>query len=271
LLEQELEVASLSTKSSDTIVIDWNDQRQVTLEVLEYARILTNPTNWHIIRLLDIEPMDVRVLSSQLYRQQITERPLSRQAIMKHIRQLLRIGVLRRQAGLRDNRTVTQYVIVPEGIETILRSLNNLQNYDLVIRLQPTLDRVSGDFEKYLQRFPRLRLLNGPDAGRVFRLRKDMIRIGRTDPHNRDAYDPDHDIVLSSHYQAVSRVSKPHAILGLRENTWYLEHQGGVNGTFLESQPLRSNAPTPLHDRCRITLARGAKGAQLIFLQPSST
>jgi hypothetical protein len=252
--------------------VEWDNRQNVTLEVLAYARILTNPTNWHIIRLLDIEAMDVRVLSSQLYREQITERPLSRQAIMKHIRPLLQIGVITRKAGIRDNRTVTQYVIVPEGIETILRSLNNLQNYDLVITLQPNLNRVSSDFEAYLHSFPRLRILNGPDAGRVFRLRKDMIRIGRIDSRNASAYDHDHDIVLSQHYQAVSRVSKPHATLTrASDHTWYLEHHGGVNGTFIDAHQLRQNEPTRLHDRCRINLARGAKGAQLVFLLPTST
>jgi hypothetical protein len=264
-------VTRLSKKSSDTIVIEWDHQQNITLEVLEYARILTNPINWHIIRLLDVEAMDVRVLSSQLYRQQITERPLSRQAIMKHLRQLLQIGVIMRKAGIRNNRTVTQYVIVPEGIETILRSLNNLQNYDLVITLRPNLNRISGDFESYLRSFHRLRVLNGPEAGRVFRLRKDSIRIGRTDPRNVAAYDPKNDIVLSQHYQAVSRVSKPHASLIFHDNAWYLEHQGGVNGTFLESQPLRPHEPIKLPDRCRITLARGAQGAQLVFLHPTST
>lgn len=259
----------LSKKSTDTIVIDWNNRQNVTLEALEYARILTNPINWHIIRLLDVEAMDVRVLSSQLYRQQITERPLSRQAIMKHLRQLLRIGVIVRKAGIRANRSVTQYVIVPEGIETILRSLNNLQNYDLVITLRPNLNRISSDFEKYLRSFPRLRILNGPDAGRVFRLRKHSIRIGRIDARNIEAYDPEHDIVLSQHYQAVSRVSKPHASLLTHDNLWYLEHQGGVNGTFLDSQPLRPHEPVPLSDRSRIGLARGAKGAQLVFLTPT--
>jgi hypothetical protein len=261
-------VLGLSKKSSDTIIIEWDNRQNVTVEVLEYARILTNPINWHIIRLLDIEAMDVRVLSSQLYRHQITERPLSRQAIMKHLRQLLQIGVIVRKAGIRGNRTVTQYVIVPEGIETIFRSLNNLQNYDLVITLQPNLNRVSGDFEKYLRSFHRLRILNGPDAGRVFRLRKASIRIGRIDARNRDAYDPEHDIVLSEHYQAVSRVSKPHASLKAQDDVWYLEHLGGVNGTFLDSQRLRLHDPVPLSDRCRINLARGAKGAQLVFLHP---
>jgi hypothetical protein len=268
---KELEVTRLSKKSSDTIIIEWDNRQNVSLEVLKYARILTNPLNWHIIRLLDIEAMDVRVLSSQLYRQQITERPLSRQAIMKHLRQLLQIGVIRRKAGIRDNRTVTQYVIVPEGIETILQSLNTLQNYELVITLQPSLTRISSDFETYLRSFHRLRILNGPDAGRIFRLRKDSIRIGRIDSHNIAAYDPEHDIVLSQHYQAVSRVSKPHASLTFHDNAWYLEHQGGVNGTFLESQPLRPHEPIKLPDRCRINLARGAKGAQLVFLHPTST
>jgi hypothetical protein len=261
----------LSKKTSDTIVIEWDNRQNVTLEVLEYARILTNSINWHIIRLLDVEAMDVRVLSSQLYRQQITERPLSRQAIMKHIRQLLQIGVIVRKAGIRANRSVTQYVIVPEGIETILRSLNNLQNYDLVITLQPNLNRISSDFETYLRGFHRLRILNGPDAGRVFRLRKKSIRMGRIDAHNIEAYDPEHDIVLSRYYQAVSRVSKPHASLMARDNFWYVEHQGGVNGTFLDSHPLRPHEPVPLSDRSRITLAHGAKGAQLIFLTPTVT
>jgi pSer/pThr/pTyr-binding forkhead associated (FHA) protein len=113
-----------------------------------------------------------------------------------------------------------------------------------------------------------MRVLNGEDAGRLFRLRKDSIRIGRTDPKAENEYDPQHDIALSNKYGAVSRVWRPHARLIRQGDEWLIEHCEGTNGTYLDNRRLERHEKQRLGDHNVVDLAVGEGGARLVFLAP---
>jgi hypothetical protein len=264
-----------------------DDRRRIP----EYVNILTNQIRWEIVRLLDSEPMDAELISSMLYRRHVTERPLSRQAVENHLHQLAKIGVVMKKKGVTReeygglmslmekegimrsrNQPVTLYDVVPEAIETVLRSLT-LKNYNVNVELRPKVERVQEDYEEYINGFHRVRVLIGDDTGRIFRLRGDSVRIGRADSMNEAVYDPQRDIVLSSGYVAVSRVSKPHARL-LRDSCgeWFIEHAEGSNGTFLGDKSLEKNVKVKLAAGSVIDLAEPLSegSARLVFLAPET-
>jgi len=267
------------------------DDRRIRAAIPEYVNILTDQVRWEIVRLLDSEPMDAELISSMLYRRHVTERPLSRQAVEKHLRQLAKIGVVMKKKGVTreqygglvslmeregimrsKNQPVTLYDVVPEAIEAVLRSLT-LKNYNVNVELKPKVERVRDDYEEYIKGFHRVRVLNGEDTGRIFRLRGDSIRIGRADSMNEAAYDPQRDIVLSSGYVAVSRVSKPHArLLSDNSGEWFIEHSEGANGTFLGHKSLEKNVREKLTADSVIDLAEPSSegSARLVFLAPET-
>jgi hypothetical protein len=271
----------------ETITIGRRNGPSIDVRISEYVTILTNPVRWEIVRLLDSEPLDIELISSMLYRKHVTQRPLSRQAIEKHIQQLTKIGVIMKRPGVRreENRglsslmeregivrtrgqNVSLYAVVPEGIETVLRSLDTLGNYRIRVELRPKVERVKGDYEEFVNGFYRMRVLNGEDAGRLFRLRNDSIRIGRIDTKAENKYDPQHDIVLSNKYAAVSRVWRPHARLIHQGNEWLIEHCEGTNGTYLDNRRLEKHEKARLEDHDVVDLVIGEGGARLVFLAP---
>jgi len=231
--------------------------------------------------------MDVELISTMLYRKGFTKRPISRQAIEKHIQQLTKIGVIMKKPGVKredvesltlmmDREEISRardlpvslYEVVPEGIENVLRSLDTLGNYKVRVELKPKVERVRGDFEEFIGGFYRIRVLSGEDAGRLFRLRKDAVQIGRIDPKAEKKYDLQHDIALSSKYVAVSRVWRPHARLTRQGKEWFIEHCEGTNGTYLEDMKLEKNVRERLEDHNVIHLASGEGSARLVFLAP---
>jgi hypothetical protein len=257
------------------------------LSVSECVNILTSPIRWQIVRLLDSEPMDVELISTMLYRKGVTKRPISRQAVEKHIQQLTKIGVIMKRPGVKRQDVegltslmereeisrardlpVSLYEVVPEGIETVLRSLDTLGNYQVKVELKPKVERVRGDYEEFVKTFCRIRVLSGEDAGRLFRLRKDTVQIGRIDLKAAKKHDPQNDIALSSKYVAVSRVWRPHARLTRQDQEWFIEHCEGTNGTYLESRRLEKNIRERLEDHNVIQLATGEGSVKLVFLAP---
>ena len=257
------------------------------VSISECVNILTAPIRWQIVRLLDMEPMDVELISTMLYRKGITKRPISRQAIEKHLQQLTKIGVIMKRPGVKRedvesltsmmqreeisrarDLSVSLYEVVPEGIETVLRSLDTLGNYRVKVELKPKVERVKGDYEEFIKSFYRIRILSGEDSGRLFRLRKDTVQIGRIDPKATKEYDVQNDIALSSKYMAVSRVWKPHAKLTRQNSEWFIEHCEGTNGTYLEGKKLERNVRERLENHGVIQLASGEGSARLVFLAP---
>jgi len=113
--------------------------------------------------------MDVELISTMLYRKGFTKRPISRQAIEKHIQQLTKIGVIMKKPGVKredvesltlmmDREEISRardlpvslYEVVPEGIENVLRSLETLGNDKVRVELRPKVERARVEFEELI-------------------------------------------------------------------------------------------------------------------------
>ena len=76
-----------------------------------------------------------------------------------------------------------------------------------------------------------LAVINGPDAGSVYRLEKPKIIIGRTGA----------DLVLND-----SEISRAHAAVEIRDTTYFVEDLKSTNGTLVEGEKI--TGPTELQN-----------------------
>jgi predicted Zn finger-like uncharacterized protein len=75
-----------------------------------------------------------------------------------------------------------------------------------------------------------LAVINGPDAGNVYRIEKPRITIGRTGA----------DLALND-----TEVSRIHAAIEIRDLTWVLEDMKSTNGTLVEEQKITGPVELP--------------------------
>ena len=93
--------------------------------------------------------------------------------------------------------------------------------------------------------------------GRIFPIRKPVVRLGRTDPQNQVFPEVD----LSSEDPG-KYVSRRHARIIRRGERWFLVEEVGVrHGTYLNGQRVSPGVETPLRDGDEIRLAK----VRLIF------
>ena len=76
-----------------------------------------------------------------------------------------------------------------------------------------------------------LAIINGPDAGNVYRIEKPKVTIGRTGA----------DLVLND-----TEISRAHAAVEIRDTTYMLEDLKSTNGTLIEGE--RITGPTELQN-----------------------
>ena len=254
-------------KDKETIVIEQENERDVTIELSRYLDVLGSDVRLKILKLLQLEPADVETISSLLIRK--FGKVSSRENTKRHVDKLLSIGVIKKQPAIRDNRAVINYVLVPGSIEFTMRTLTKVMKLDLSLDLRSRVtgirERVSDEFGQSLAT---VKVLGGVDDGREFLIKKEDIRIGRFDPDNVDKYDRENDIVLSKEYRFVTRVSKPHAKLFFENGQWNIQHCEGRNPTYLWNRKLDKYKKEKLKNADIINLAKGEKGVSLVFHIP---
>ena len=248
-----------------TIIIKQKDAPDLTVELAKYLDVLGSTVRLKIIRLLDSNPMDIEFVSHMLWKKY--GKISSRENTKKHIDKLLEIGLVKKIPGIRDNRAVINYMLVPGAIEMITRTLSKVMKFDLELELNRKAKQVNKRInEELAEKHAVLRVLNGLDDGREFFLKKNLIRIGRIDPENTDDYDSENDVILSDSYEAVTRVSKPHAVIVIDNEKYYIEHCEGINSTYLWNRKLEKHRKIELNNGDMIYLAKGEKGARFVFL-----
>jgi predicted Zn finger-like uncharacterized protein len=82
-----------------------------------------------------------------------------------------------------------------------------------------------------------LAVINGPDAGSVYRIEKPRVTIGRTGA----------DLALSD-----SEISRNHAAVEIRDTTFLVEDLKSTNGTLIEGEKI--NGPTELQNHSEFTI-----------------
>ena len=237
----------------------------------EYLDVLSSSTRLKILKSIERTPKDVREISSEI--------KTSYENTKKHLDKLLHIGVIRKEAGFgkptaKGVHPVWKYSLVPGGLEGIVRNLGLFSNIRITLAddtLRSRLDQVKGMISGELAGgAPVLILLGGADDGRIFPLQGDGAAIGRDDPAATGSFDTATDVVLAESYAAVTRISKPHALISRRDEDWILEDCGSTGGTSVNSTLLQVRTPVTLHDGDLIDLSKGTAGARLVFTIPRS-
>jgi hypothetical protein len=254
---------------NDTIIIEQKDAPDITVELAEYLDVLGSEIRLNILKLLGSEPMDVELVSHLLFKR--FNKVSARTNTKKHIDKLMNVGLVMplSEAGKRNSRWVTNYVLVPGGIETAMRTLKKVMRIDLGFEVGRKVEGVRNMIsEEFSDTFAVVKVLGGVDDGREFLLKEPEVNIGRIDINNPDRYDPKTDVVLSNQYRAVTRVGKPHARLLLLQDEWFIELCEGQNPTYLWDKKLQKRRKQKLNDGDIIHFAEGLKGVRLLFLNP---
>lgn len=255
-------------KVRDTDVIKQKNIPNMTEELAEYLETLGSPVRLAILKLVQREPMDIEKISHMLWKEY--SKTSTRENTKNHVDKLLNLGLVTRRPGIRDNRAVINYVMIPGSIETAMRTLSKFMKFNLNLELSDQVARVQEKIsEEFSKSFAKMRVLGGVDDGKEFLLKENEVNMGRSDPENTGKFDPKKDIVLSDEYTAVTRVWKPHARMLLEDGKWFIEHAEGGNGTCLWDKKLIKNKKEPLKDGDIVSLAEGARGVRLVFLNQS--
>lgn len=248
-----------------TIVLD--ESADYYRELSEYLEVLSNSQRLRILKILERGPAEVRKIASEI--------DTSYENTKKHLDRLLSTGLIKKEAGLgqatsKGMHPVWKYSLVPGAMEAIVRNLSLFGNMRINLidpDLRKRLDAVRTQVAEELQaNEPLIVVLGGSDDGRAFPLKGAMVRAGRTDPGRERQYVPGQDIVLSTEYSAVSRVSKPHARFVKEEGRWFVEDNGSTGGTTVNTVAVARGSRAAVNDGDLIELAKGPQGAKLLVI-----
>jgi len=240
-------------------------------ELSEYLDVLGNATRLRILKSIERTPKDMRTISREI--------ETSYENTKKHIDKLLLAGVIRKEAGMsaptsKGVHPVWKYSVIPGGLEAIIQNLGLFSNLQVScgdLALSARIDDVLKQYATETGKTASVSvvvLLGGPEDGKVFTLAGESIRVGRADPGAVETYDLQVDIALSEEYAAVTRVSRPHCRLVRSSGTWQVEDCGSTGGTFVNNMRLAVHARTAIRDGDIIDLAKGVKGARIVFKVP---
>ncbi len=252
---------------SPTIII--HEDADSLEELSEYLDVLSSSARLRILKFIEKKPRDARAISKEI--------ETSYENTKKHLDKLLSIGVIKKEAGLgaptsKGIHPVWEYSIVHGGLEAIIRNLGLFSNTQVQIggtEISLRLDKVKNTLSKeVLGNIPTAMVLGGPDDGKIFMLKDDQIRIGRTDPEKKAGVASENDIILSEGYTAVTRISKPHGRFIREKDGWFIEDCGSTGGTRINHQRLEKNTKISIHDGDLIELAKGISGVKLLVIIP---
>ncbi|MBN1431550.1 MAG: FHA domain-containing protein [Methanomicrobiaceae archaeon] len=234
-------------------------------ELSEFLEILGSPVRLRILKSIEHLPKDIRALSR--------ETGSSYENTKKHVDRLLIAGVIRREAGVnnpssRGSHLVWKYSLFPGGIEGIVRDLNIFSSLNISIVDTALADRVREVRELLSEEFSgpvsSLVLIGGIGDGTVYPLSEEKTRIGRKDPDSMEDFSSH--IMVSSAYGAVTRITRPHALLSFKDGEYLIEDCESSGGTYINGVALVQNNRRVLKDGDIIDLGKGARSAKLIVV-----
>lgn len=237
----------------------------------EYLNVLGNPTRLRILKFIENNPKDIREISNEI--------ETSYENTKKHLDKLLKAGIIKKEAGMgkptsKGIHAVWKYSAVPGGLELVARNVSSFCNMEIK---NPGLNERLSEIRKMIDDemsvdMPALVLLGGDDDGRVFIIKRDTVKIGRYSPSAKGLYDENYDIVLKEEYIAVTRISKPHAVIFRDDGGWRIVDYESSGGTFLNNKDIGKSSKITLSDGDLIDLGKGDGRASFIFhLKKSGT
>jgi DNA-binding transcriptional ArsR family regulator len=258
---------NIKREEAQTTVLE--DAPDYYIELSEYLEVLSNSQRLKILKILEAKPRDVRSIASEI--------STSYENTKKHLDKLISMGLIKKEVGLGQQTSkgvhpVWKYSLVPGAMEAIVRNLgifSNMKINPVNPELHKRLDDVRGQVAEELAGItPMVVVLGGPDDGKYFLLTDPRMNIGRIDP-GQPGRSSEHNVILSTDYAAVSRVSKPHGKFIMENNEWYIEDSGSTGGTFVNAHPVTRHTRAILHDGDLIELSRGPTGAKLLIILPA--
>lgn len=235
-------------------------------ELSEYLEVLSNPIRLKILKVIEKEPREISEIASRI--------ETSYANTKKHIDQLVAIGLVRKEAGfgretVKGIHPVWKFSLVEGGLEMLIRnigvfsSINIPMGYgDIQARIEPVRKAI---LDGVGEQCPALHLVEGNAAGKTYLLKKDRISIGRIDP-DFPAHAKEGDIALPVEYAAVTRITKPHAVIFRSGTEWILEDRGSSSGTYVNVVLIAPMHKTPLKNGDVIDFAIGESSARFLFV-----
>ncbi|MBN1432545.1 MAG: FHA domain-containing protein [Methanomicrobiaceae archaeon] len=235
-------------------------------DLSEYLNVLSNPTRLRILKLIEYHPKEVREIAKEI--------DTSYENTKKHLDKLLKTGVIKKEAGMGRQTSkgalpVWKYSLIPGGMEGIIRNLSIFSNIDVRIgqeeinaKLEEVRKLLSGESDAGV---PLIVVLGGEYDGNAYALEEKEVRIGRDDNKSPEFRNSDNAIVLPTSYEAVTRISRPHAKFINRKGDWFIEDCGSTGGTYINNTKVQPCRETSIKDGDMIDFARGSKGARIIF------
>lgn len=141
-----------------------------------YLRVLSAPNRLILLRKLQLPHAigDIHLKPFRKDPDRDPDRPISRQAVDKHLGKLQALGLVRSRTVERGNREVTEYVVDQAGLFQLVEDLRALGRIRPPADLAP--DQTEGDTPPAEDRWPTppdgpaLLLVGGPQEGRAFPL-----------------------------------------------------------------------------------------------------
>jgi len=235
-------------------------------ELSEYLEVLSNPTRLKILKVIEKEPREISEISSRI--------DTSYANTKKHIDQLVHIGLVKKEAGFgretaKGIHPVWKFSLAEGSLEMLIKNLGVFSRINIPMgygEIQSTLDSVRKAVIKESGKdYPALHLVEGKGAGHTFLLRQDRILIGRTDPDSPFKVS-EGDIELPEEYVAVTRITKPHAIVSRAGTGWQIEDRGSSGGTYLNAEVMVPMHKTILKNGDIIDLSIGEEAARFLFI-----
>jgi DNA-binding transcriptional ArsR family regulator len=235
-------------------------------ELSEYLEVLSNPIRLKILKVIEKEPREISEIASRI--------DVSYANSKKHIDQLVHIGLVRKEAGFgretsKGIHPVWKFSLAEGSLELLIRNMGVFSRINIPIgygeiqqkigSVKAEILRESGEF------FPALYLVEGANAGHTYLLKKDRVVIGREDPESPARQSGDA-IILPDGYKAVTRITKPHAVMTRTGGIWQIEDRGSSGGTYVNTVLIGPQHPTSVKSGDIIDLAMGENSARFLFI-----
>jgi len=235
-------------------------------ELSEYLEVLSNPLRLKILKFIEREPKEITAIAENV--------GMSYQNTKKHLDRLVSTGLVQRAAGFgretdRGIAPVWKYSLADGGLENLTRTLGVFSSIVTPLGYNDIRERIravrSALEESGEQAGPVLYVIGGAADGKAFILKNDRMPMGREDPDHSSTRD-ECMVVLPDEYRAVTRVTKPHAVLIRAVEAWQIEDNASTGGTFVNSRRLDPLKRTFLANGDVIDLSVGANSARFLFI-----
>ena len=235
-------------------------------ELSEYLEVLSNPVRLKILKVIEKEPKEISEIASRI--------DTSYANTKKHIDQLVHIGLVKKEAGfgretVKGIHPVWKFSLAEGGLGMLIKNLGVFSRINIPMgygEIKGTLEAVrTAVLKESGPDCPALHLVEGKGAGRTYLLKKERVLIGRIDPDFPSKLG-EGDIALPEEYVAVTRITKPHAIVTKTATGWQIEDRGSSGGTYLNTRLIGPMHKTSLKNGDIIDLAMGEDAARFLFI-----